>query len=60
MAKYGTTGQATDNVAKYGTAGQATDNVAKYGTMGQATDDNIIRRMRFSCWINKATLAHSG
>jgi hypothetical protein len=21
----------------------------------QATDDNIIQRMRFACWINKAT-----
>jgi hypothetical protein len=27
----------------------------KYGTARQATDDNIIRRMRFACWINKAT-----
>jgi hypothetical protein len=31
------------------------DNVEKYGTAGQATDDGIIRRMRFSCWITKAT-----
>ena len=23
-------------------------------TFGETTDDNIIRRMRFSCWINKA------
>ena len=28
--------------------------VEKYGTVGQATDDNIIRRMRFACWITKA------
>jgi hypothetical protein len=33
--------------------------VEKYGTAGQATDDNIIRRMRFAYWINKATDTHS-
>jgi len=33
--------------------------VYKYGTVGEATDDHIIRRMRFACWINKATNAHS-
>jgi hypothetical protein len=33
--------------------------VEKYGTAGQLTDDNIIRRMRFACWINKATDTHS-
>jgi hypothetical protein len=33
--------------------------VEKYGTAGQATDDNIIRRMRFACWIIKATDTHS-
>jgi hypothetical protein len=27
----------------------------KYGTARQATDDNIIHRMRFACWITKAT-----
>jgi hypothetical protein len=27
----------------------------KYGTARQATEDNIIRRMRFACWITKAT-----
>jgi hypothetical protein len=27
----------------------------KYGTARQATDDNIVRRMRFACWITKAT-----
>jgi hypothetical protein len=26
-----------------------------YGTAGHATDGNIIWRMRFACWINKAT-----
>jgi hypothetical protein len=31
------------------------DNVEKYGRDRQATDDNIIRRMRFACWITKAT-----
>jgi hypothetical protein len=30
----------------------------KYGTDRQATDDNIIRRMRFACWITKATDTH--
>jgi hypothetical protein len=35
------------------------DNVEKYGTARQATDDNIIRRMRFACWISKATDTHS-
>jgi hypothetical protein len=33
--------------------------VEKYGTVGQATDDKIIRRMRFECWITKATDTHS-
>ena len=27
--------------------------------VGQATDDNIIRRMRIACWINKATDTHT-
>ena len=31
------------------------DNVEKFTTAGQATDDSIIRRMRFACWITKAT-----
>jgi hypothetical protein len=35
------------------------DNVEKYGREGEATDDNIIRRMRFACWITKATDTHS-
>jgi hypothetical protein len=35
------------------------DNVEKRGTARQATDDNIIRRMRFACWITKATDTHS-
>jgi hypothetical protein len=29
------------------------------GTARQATDDNIIRRIRFACWITKATDTHS-
>jgi hypothetical protein len=32
----------------------------KYGTARQATDGNIIRHMRFVCWITKATDTHSG
>jgi hypothetical protein len=35
------------------------DNVEKYGTAGQATDYNIIWRLRFACWITKATDTHS-
>ena len=34
------------------------DNVEKYRRTRQATDD-IIRRMRFACWITKATETHS-
>jgi len=30
-------------------------NFEKYGTAGQATDDSIIQRIRFACWITKAT-----
>jgi hypothetical protein len=33
--------------------------VEKYGTARQATDGNTIRRMRFACWITKATDTHS-
>jgi hypothetical protein len=33
--------------------------VKKYGTARQATDDNTIQRMRFACWITKATDTHS-
>jgi hypothetical protein len=33
--------------------------VEKYGTARKATDENIIRRMRFACWITKATGRHS-
>jgi len=33
--------------------------VKKYGTARQAIDDNIILRMRFACWIIKATNTHS-
>jgi hypothetical protein len=32
--------------------------VEKYGRGRPATDDNITRRMRFSCWITKATDTH--
>jgi hypothetical protein len=31
----------------------------KFGRARQTTDDNIIRRMRFACWITKATDTHS-
>jgi hypothetical protein len=30
-----------------------------YGTPRKATDENVIRRMRFACWITKATDTHS-
>ena len=30
----------------------------KYGTARQAIDGNIILRMRFACWITKATYTH--
>jgi hypothetical protein len=33
--------------------------VEKYGRAGQATGDNIIRRVRFACWITEATDTHS-
>jgi hypothetical protein len=33
--------------------------VEKFGRARQATDDNIIRRMRFACWITKATDTHT-
>jgi hypothetical protein len=33
--------------------------VETYGRARQATDDNIIWRMRFACWINKATDTYS-
>ena len=32
----------------------------EYGRARQATDDSIIRRMRSTCWITKATDTHSG
>jgi hypothetical protein len=35
------------------------DNVEKYGTATQATGDNVIRRMRITYWIPKATNTHS-
>ena len=31
----------------------------KYGTTRQATNDSIIRRMRYACWLPKATDTHS-
>jgi hypothetical protein len=34
------------------------DNVEKIGRARQAQGDNIIRRMRFACWIIKATDTH--
>jgi hypothetical protein len=33
--------------------------VVKYGSARQATYDNIIRRMRFACWITNAADIHS-
>jgi hypothetical protein len=30
------------------------ENLEKYGRDGQATGDNIMRRMRFACWVAKA------
>jgi hypothetical protein len=33
--------------------------VEKCGGAIEATDDNTIQRMRFACWITKATDAHS-
>jgi hypothetical protein len=35
------------------------DNVEEYVTARQATHDTITRRMRFACWITKATDTHS-
>jgi len=35
------------------------DNVVKYARARPATNDNIIQRMRFACWITKATDTHS-
>jgi hypothetical protein len=31
----------------------------RYGTARQATDDKIVWRIRFACWIAKATNTHS-
>jgi hypothetical protein len=33
--------------------------VEKYGSVGQATANNILWRMRFACWMTKATDTHS-
>ena len=35
------------------------DNVEKYGTAGQVVEEKIIWRMRFYCWITKATDTYS-
>ena len=35
------------------------DNIEKYCRARQTTDDNIKQRMRFACWIPKATDTHS-
>jgi len=35
------------------------DDVERHGRIEQATDDDIIRRMRFACWITKTTDTHS-
>ena len=34
------------------------DKVENFCPAGQATDDNITRRMRLACWINKAADVH--
>ena len=36
------------------------DNVEKYCKARHATDDSITRRMRFACWITKATHSEYG
>jgi len=33
--------------------------VEKYGRAKQATDENVTQRMRFICWMTKATDTHS-
>jgi hypothetical protein len=33
--------------------------VEKYGRAGQAKDDSMIWRMRFACWLTKATDTHT-
>jgi len=33
--------------------------VGKYGRARQAIDDTIIWRMRFACWVTKATHTHT-
>jgi hypothetical protein len=35
------------------------DNVEKCCRAGQVTDENIVRSMRITCWIPKATNTHS-
>jgi hypothetical protein len=31
----------------------------KYGRTGQPTDDNLLQRVRFGCWITKATATYT-
>jgi hypothetical protein len=40
-------------------SGGLRSNMEKYGTVTDSTDDNIIQRMRFVCWITKATDTNS-
>jgi hypothetical protein len=49
----------TLNIFFFGKSCRLLDNVEKYGTAGQTTDGNIIWRMRFACWVTKATDTHS-
>jgi hypothetical protein len=35
------------------------DNAGKYGTARQVIYDNIIQRMRFACWVTKATYSYT-
>jgi hypothetical protein len=35
------------------------DNIVKYGSVRQGTDFNILRGIRFACWITKTTNTHS-
>jgi len=35
------------------------NNVVNYSTAALVTDDHITRRMRFACWITKATITHT-
>ena len=35
------------------------DNIEKYGRFRDTTNDNTLWRVRFACWISKATRAHA-